>query len=180
MGFDPIMMALSNDYTDSKQLSKVEKTIFTWNGDTTGKTIVEGGEEDNNGCKISDNLIDAEKAKLVKLRLFHDKSGMELDIEDIYESKELLPLAYGFKAGGLEENKTLLSIFYQDMAGVSKGVYLGYGDGWYVSYAEFETIHPIDQKFIPPVDSIILNGADGKQYRLSVNESGELVTEATT
>lgn len=44
----------------------------------------------------------------------------------------------------------------------------------------FKVIIPIDQKFIPPMDSIILNGADGKQYKLSVNESGELVTEATT
>ena len=43
-----------------------------------------------------------------------------------------------------------------------------------------ETICPIDQKYIPALDSLTLNGADGKQYRLSVNESGELVTEATT
>lgn len=34
---------------------------------------------------------------------------------------------------------------------------------------EYETIHPIDQKFLPPVDSITMNGADGKQYKLTVS-----------
>lgn len=32
-----------------------------------------------------------------------------------------------------------------------------------------ETIHPIDQKFLPPVDIITMNGADGKQYKLTVS-----------
>ena len=45
-------------------------------------------------------------------------------------------------------------------------------------YQEVETIHPIDQKYIPPMDSITLNGADGNQYKVSVNASGALVAEA--
>lgn len=31
------------------------------------------------------------------------------------------------------------------------------------------TVKTIDPKFIPPMDSIILNGADGKQYKLTVS-----------
>ena len=38
------------------------------------------------------------------------------------------------------------------------------------------TSKTIDQKYIPPLDSLTLNGADGKQYKLSVDESGQLVT----
>ena len=41
-----------------------------------------------------------------------------------------------------------------------------------------ETIHPIDPKFIPAMDSITLNGADGKRYKLSVDASGNLVHTA--
>lgn len=40
----------------------------------------------------------------------------------------------------------------------------------YLSYVEFaETIVPIDPKYLPPVDSITMNGADGKQYKLTVS-----------
>ena len=87
----------------------------------------------------------------------------------------------------------IVAIFEQDfpaeLAGVdiSKGVYFYTADDAVGNEAfiikidlEYKTTSTIDQKFIPPMDSIILNGADGKQYKLSVNESGELVTEATT
>lgn len=37
-----------------------------------------------------------------------------------------------------------------------------------------ETIVPIDQKYIHPMGSITLNGADGNQYKLTVDENGEL------
>lgn len=43
---------------------------------------------------------------------------------------------------------------------------------------EHDIINPIDPKFIPAFDSITLNGADGKQYKLSVDESGTLVHTA--
>lgn len=43
-----------------------------------------------------------------------------------------------------------------------------------------ETIHHINQKFIPPLDSLTLNGADGKQYRLTIDENGALVIAAIT
>jgi hypothetical protein len=45
-------------------------------------------------------------------------------------------------------------------------------------YQEKKVFHPIDQKFIPPMDSITLNGADGKQYKVTVNESGALTATA--
>lgn len=39
---------------------------------------------------------------------------------------------------------------------------------------EQETVYPIPQKYIPALDSIILNGADGKQYSLTVDTNGQL------
>lgn len=47
-----------------------------------------------------------------------------------------------------------------------------------ISIVTPETVHPIAPKYIPPLDSLTLNGADGKQYKLSVDESGQLVTAA--
>ena len=43
-----------------------------------------------------------------------------------------------------------------------------------------ETVHQIDKKHIPPLDSLTLNGADGKQYAITVNESGALVATPKT
>lgn len=37
-----------------------------------------------------------------------------------------------------------------------------------------KTIHTIGQEYIPPMDSITLNGADGNQYKLFVDENGQL------
>lgn len=45
-------------------------------------------------------------------------------------------------------------------------------------YEESEVVHKIDPKFIPAMDSIILNGADGKRYAVTINESGVLVATA--
>lgn len=40
-----------------------------------------------------------------------------------------------------------------------------------------ETIVPIDPKFIPPMDSLTINGTDGKQYKLVVNNGAISVAE---
>lgn len=37
-----------------------------------------------------------------------------------------------------------------------------------------ENVYPIPQKYIPALDSIVLNGADGKQYSLTVDANGQL------
>ena len=40
-----------------------------------------------------------------------------------------------------------------------------------------ETIHAIDQKYIPAMDSLTLNGAGGKQYKVTVENGALAVTE---
>lgn len=40
-----------------------------------------------------------------------------------------------------------------------------------------ETIHTIDPKFIPPMDSLTINGTDGKRYKLTVNNGSISVAE---
>ncbi len=54
-------------------------------------------------------------------------------------------------------------------------------DGAYcsrLSIPSTKTIHPIDPKFIPVMDSLVLNGADGKQYKIAVDASGALTATA--
>lgn len=45
-------------------------------------------------------------------------------------------------------------------------------------YKDVETIHPIDKKYIPALDSLTLNGADGKQYSVTVDANGALAVTA--
>ena len=49
------------------------------------------------------------------------------------------------------------------------------GEHSFAMISHYEKIVPIDQKYIPPLDSLILNGADGQQYVVSVDEGGSLV-----
>ena len=51
---------------------------------------------------------------------------------------------------------------------------------FYVTLLEYKEIHPIPKEYIPPLDRLILNGTDGKQYALSVDSSGQLVVEEVT
>lgn len=46
------------------------------------------------------------------------------------------------------------------------------------AYTETEIIHPIDPRCIPAMDSITLNGADGKQYKVAVDANGALTATA--
>lgn len=43
-----------------------------------------------------------------------------------------------------------------------------------------ETIHPIPQEYIPPLDRLILNGADGNQYALTITDGAISVAPVTT
>ena len=40
--------------------------------------------------------------------------------------------------------------------------------------------YPIPQEYIPPLDRLILNGADGKQYALTVTDGAISVAPVTT
>lgn len=41
-------------------------------------------------------------------------------------------------------------------------------------------IHPIPQEYIPPLDRLILNGADGNQYALTITDGAISVAPVTT
>lgn len=44
-------------------------------------------------------------------------------------------------------------------------------------YQETEVVIPIEQKFLPPVDSLTFNGVDGKKYKLTINNGAVSVAE---
>lgn len=81
----------------------------------------------------------------------------------------------------------VMALYFPPVYGsdIPHGLYLGVStnnDGSLRTYVSmfaaylYEAIYPIDPKYIPPLDSLTLNGADGKQYKLSVDESGQLVS----
>lgn len=45
---------------------------------------------------------------------------------------------------------------------------------------ETETIHPIPAEYIPPLDRLILNGADGNQYALTITDGALSVAPVET
>ena len=48
--------------------------------------------------------------------------------------------------------------------------------GW-ISRVDLETIYPIPQEYIPPLDALYLNGTDGVRYKLYVDAAGQLQVE---
>lgn len=50
----------------------------------------------------------------------------------------------------------------------------------YISLIETQTIHPIPQEYIPPLDRLVLNGADGNQYALTITDGAISVAPVTT
>lgn len=60
MGFDPIMMAISNDYADSKQLAVVDLTKYDANGPSLNDVVL--SQFVSGGGKISVNNTDGTKA----------------------------------------------------------------------------------------------------------------------
>ena len=63
-----------------------------------------------------------------------------------------------------------------------KGLYFLYSDSGYVSKLVYnaQTIHPLPQWAIPPLDRLILNGADGNQYALTITDGAISVAPVTT
>ena len=72
-------------------------------------------------------------------------------------------------------------IIYTTRSGSSYCNAFGWTTGNEASFTieqEVKAIIPIDPKYIPTMDNLTINGVDGKQYKLTVDENGALVTTA--
>lgn len=81
-------------------------------------------------------------------------------------------VSYAKNIGNIPDNLSFYAEFISSLAIIdndARACYVGTA-----STVTGNALKYLDQKFMPPLDSLILNGADGKQYKVTVDESGAL------
>lgn len=142
------------DLYTSGQVGRVDKHVFTYNGDKTGKQYIEFGKA--YVVRVGP-VIDPETVTEVSLVVLEGENLTEAPLP-----KDLI----SFDKAPLEElglNGTMLiyandaffaCVIYESTDAVTAGTYFidnmeGDGYKFYTSCIKAETIHPIDQKFLP-------------------------------
>lgn len=143
---------MANEYTDNQRLAHEEKTVITWDGNTEGKASVTAGE---NGMmyKVSDDPIVITEYNLKSIaddRNVVPGEGLVV-MSQVSENGATMTI---ISVRGLEEYGPVVMVTDKDayMDGVliaEKGVYFNKSVSGYVNRLELETVHQIDQKFIP-------------------------------
>lgn len=157
------------ELSESGQVGYVEPgKVFTYDGNESAEFI------DLNGLRLvhlSDGVFDLSKIKRIKCEFASVGQEFEFVEGDFtlidYNEFKAVQVSLG--------NQSAPAVFAHPAGGLYGYAQPGFG---YLSYVEFaETVHPIDQKYIPPVDSLTMNGADGKRYKLTVNNGSISVAE---
>lgn len=164
-----LILGEAKRYTDSQRLAYSSKPVYTFNGDTTGKVQVE------EYIKISDDTPDL--TQITKVVAFgQDGFHGEITGDDLTITNQSSN-GWDEQDARIGEQIFIIVISNSSYELVPNGLYVLSLDSGYISKIEFsETIHPIPAEYIPPLDHLILNGLDGKQYKLTVDESGALTT----
>ena len=162
---DMITLAMAKAYTDKKAIGGEESHVFKWdarNG-TDGLTTNTPGTY----VKISNLTPTAAEleggalniADLIRVDLSTDSGTIIQSYNLIVLGSKYLVIALGTNAEYPEPGIYISVDIALEMSGQENP---------FVTL-QWETIHPIDQKFIPPVDSLTINGTDGKQYKLTIS-----------
>lgn len=169
---------------------KEVKTI-TWDGAVDNKLMINFNDHVDL-VKISVAPIDFEKSAPIKVTAQQDT------VSKTFESFQVMNEEMDTGSASLvlsnELGKTALlamSVFgtlpTESEIMYEEGLYLakfvgGSSSAGYVSSLEYmaEVIHPIPQEYIPPLDRLILNGADGNQYALTITDGAISVAPVTT
>lgn len=130
-------------YTDSKQLARTEKKVYTFDGNVDGKENILGL------VKISDDEPDLKQAVSVEITTPETAEGI------ITLTKDMFSVAVSDGTNGFV--KGIQSIILDDIHLVvcipNEGLYFAYYEDpvgiIYTSKIVFETVHQIDPKFIP-------------------------------
>lgn len=158
MGIDPIQHALCEDNTKQEikrqRLFGVDKHVFTYNGDKAGKQYIEF-----NGAYVVrvGPVIDPETVTEVLLVVLDGENLIEAPLPKDLISFDKAPLEeLGLNGTMLiyDNNAWFACVVYESTDAVTAGTYVidnmeGDGYKFYTSCIKAETIHPIDQKFIP-------------------------------
>lgn len=146
-----------------QQLGSIEPgKAFTFDGDSTGKTVV-----GDIYVKISGETLDIGNVASFTFTNNGKKTVVTSDMFDIIDGTTIFVGADEFVFTPPEG------------VGLESGLYvLCYSADSFVSRVEFtDIIHPIPQEYIPPLDRLILNGTDGVRYKLYVDAAGQLQVE---
>lgn len=188
---DIISMIMSRNQSGGERLAYEEyvHSFIYFDGDTTDKIVIGATDlgfdaEDWGYVKIADEPIPANNIESLQM-VFDDENRTshswhydfniieaepESDVYFVFTKKEStlreIPLLFV-----VNDSK---SDIYGTWGLIQTGelsVFVGYIKGDIK-----KLIHPIDPKYIPTMDSITLNGADGKQYKVTVDANGQLTT----
>ena len=191
---DAITLALAKQYTDSQRLGYIEKPAdIEWDGNITGRepTIFKMEYIDAPGYRIHNDVIDIEKIDMIHLGFatpdgtftvaslgmesfeVRHKDNKVIELWSDVDGGEILPiLKICMEDCDSENGRILCGVYSAHLELESNTFFIATG-------IEFsETIHPIDPKLIPVMDSLTLSGADGKQYKLTVDANGALTHTA--
>ena len=176
---DILSMILARNQGGDEPLASSETKTITWDGNSDNHEILD--LEDIVFVKIYDEPIDNNKVTEVEVSF----TGAEVGVvthnifqkESMEWSEEGIGKILTISLGDYVDYSVpgILMIITEDVEGwCTKGVYALLIGAFWVSKIITETIHPIDPKYIPAMDSITLNGADGKQYEVTVDANGAL------
>lgn len=163
-------------------LADTETKTVVWDGDMEGKLSFPF--DPGNGAasflvRVSENPIALTSETFKKMTI-------SVSDEDIEEIQDVTLVEDGPLLNILSNTGLVLGmILSQDVAEgdgvILAGVYfILYGDGAYIRSLSYEEIHPIPAEYIPPLDRLILNGADGNQYALTITDGAISVAPVTT
>ena len=194
MKFDPAEMAMileqaRHEAKKQKLAGKTTQTI-TFDGNIEGKYCIPMpglDEESYKLVRVSEEPIDltAETLKSLKIRTVTGEA-METKNEVTFRSvpEAGMTMVYHTYSNGDDEYRVCVvdQDFEEDGIEILAGVYFGwlYNGYMYTTSLSYEEIHPIPQEYIPPLDRLILNGADGNQYALTITDGAISVAPVTT
>lgn len=164
---DMITLAMAKAYTDQKAGYTEPGKVYTFDGNAE-ETKKYGNITYAKIADTAPNLHNVTKAVYTAPNgSTIEYSSEKLTVDDVESQGKIIGQRIKASLGG-----QTAAVIILDNTGLWVYAQPGYG---YCSLIEFaETVHPIDQKFIPPVDSLTINGTDGKQYKLTVDENGAL------
>ena len=190
-----MILARSQGGGSSSSGGYTEEKKYTFDGNAEGKETINIGY---NLVKVSNECIDLSKVTEVYYAVPYGNENL-FGIHIIYNESEPFALCWqerfdtdvasgvvGGSNPALPDGTPVVMVVPEDMEEdgtiLAKGTYVfcditDFGYKAYISSIVTETIHPIDPKYIPAMDSITLNGEEGKKYKVFVNENGQLVTE---
>lgn len=188
MKLDPAEMALILEQVRQEakknRLAHTEKKVLTYDGNLDNYLAKEDMPDGVGGTryfvKLLDSPIDLHSVTRVLLVTASGYTDMiELNqensrVEDDGEGTGFLYVYYQ----GIELPVLAVSELFGTIVFYFDSIY-GSITCW-ASSVEIQTIHPIPAEYIPPLDRLILNGADGNQYALTITDGAISVAPVTT